>query len=106
MVRWDRQEIPPEHYRAVAEIIGYLMRLRRLVRSERWHDAHGGPLANIMGESVARGTDDGCGGTPLVLGRQKRQGMTGQAMTTRRLLESKLTYGPLVGIGLLFDLED
>jgi len=24
------QEIPPEHYRAVAEIIGYLMRLRRL----------------------------------------------------------------------------
>jgi flagellar biosynthetic protein FlhB len=27
------QEIPPEHYRAVAEIIGYLMRLRRLVRA-------------------------------------------------------------------------
>ena len=26
------QEIPPEHYRAVAEIIGYLMRLRRLVQ--------------------------------------------------------------------------
>ncbi len=25
------QEIPPEHYRAVAEVIGYLMRLRRLV---------------------------------------------------------------------------
>ncbi len=25
------QEIPPEHYRAVAEIIGYLMRLRRMV---------------------------------------------------------------------------
>jgi flagellar biosynthetic protein FlhB len=25
------QEIPQEHYRAVAEIIGYLMRLRRLV---------------------------------------------------------------------------
>jgi flagellar biosynthetic protein FlhB len=25
------QEIPPEHYRAVAEIIGYLMRLRRLL---------------------------------------------------------------------------
>jgi flagellar biosynthesis protein FlhB len=25
------QEIPPEHYRAVAEIIGYLLRLRRLV---------------------------------------------------------------------------
>ena len=25
------QEIPPEHYRAVAEIIGYLMRMRRLV---------------------------------------------------------------------------
>lgn len=25
------QEIPPEHYRAVAEIIGYIMRLRRLV---------------------------------------------------------------------------
>jgi flagellar biosynthetic protein FlhB len=29
-VEIDR-EIPPEHYRAVAEIIGYLMRLRRLV---------------------------------------------------------------------------
>ncbi len=27
------QEIPPEHYRAVAEIIGYLMRLRRLARA-------------------------------------------------------------------------
>jgi flagellar biosynthesis protein FlhB len=27
------QEIPPEHYRAVAEIIGYLMRLRRLARN-------------------------------------------------------------------------
>jgi len=25
------QEIPPEHYRAVAEIIGYIMRLRRVV---------------------------------------------------------------------------
>jgi flagellar biosynthetic protein FlhB len=25
------QEIPPEHYRAVAEIIGYIMRLRRAV---------------------------------------------------------------------------
>jgi flagellar biosynthetic protein FlhB len=25
------QEIPQEHYRAVAQIIGYLMRLRRLV---------------------------------------------------------------------------
>jgi flagellar biosynthesis protein FlhB len=25
------QEIPAEHYRAVAEIIGYIMRLRRLV---------------------------------------------------------------------------
>jgi flagellar biosynthesis protein FlhB len=24
-------EIPPEHYRAVAEIIGYIMRLRRAV---------------------------------------------------------------------------
>jgi flagellar biosynthesis protein FlhB len=29
------QEIPPEHYRAVAEIIGYIMRLRRLVPSPR-----------------------------------------------------------------------
>jgi flagellar biosynthesis protein FlhB len=27
------QEIPPEHYRAVAEIIGYIMRLRYAVRS-------------------------------------------------------------------------
>ena len=26
------QEIPPEHYRAVAEIIGYVMRLRRWLR--------------------------------------------------------------------------
>jgi flagellar biosynthetic protein FlhB len=25
------QEIPPEHYRAVAEIIGYIVRLRRVV---------------------------------------------------------------------------
>src|SRR3990172_4552549 len=25
------QEIPPEHYRAVAEVIGYVMRLRRAV---------------------------------------------------------------------------
>jgi flagellar biosynthesis protein FlhB len=29
------QEIPPEHYRAVAEIIGYLMRLRRMVAGAR-----------------------------------------------------------------------
>jgi flagellar biosynthesis protein FlhB len=29
------QEIPPEHYRAVAEIIGYIMRLRRTVASPR-----------------------------------------------------------------------
>jgi flagellar biosynthetic protein FlhB len=26
------QEVPPEHYRAVAEVIGYVMRLRRMVR--------------------------------------------------------------------------
>jgi flagellar biosynthetic protein FlhB len=26
------QEVPPEHYKAVAEVIGYVMRLRRLVR--------------------------------------------------------------------------
>jgi flagellar biosynthesis protein FlhB len=29
------QEIPPEHYRAVAEIIGYIMRLRRMVAPAR-----------------------------------------------------------------------
>ncbi len=29
------QEIPPEHYRAVAEIIGYIMRLRRMVGTSR-----------------------------------------------------------------------
>jgi len=29
------QEIPPEHYRAVAEIIGYIMRLRRMVAQPR-----------------------------------------------------------------------
>jgi flagellar biosynthetic protein FlhB len=29
------QEIPPEHYRAVAEIIGYIMRLRRMVGRPR-----------------------------------------------------------------------
>jgi flagellar biosynthesis protein FlhB len=29
------QEIPPEHYRAVAEIIGYIMRLRGAVRASR-----------------------------------------------------------------------
>jgi flagellar biosynthetic protein FlhB len=26
------QEVPPEHYKAVAEVIGYVMRLRRTVR--------------------------------------------------------------------------
>jgi flagellar biosynthetic protein FlhB len=26
------QQIPPEHYKAVAEVIGYVMRLRRAVR--------------------------------------------------------------------------
>ena len=26
------QEIPPEHYKAVAEVIGYVMKLRRAVR--------------------------------------------------------------------------
>jgi len=26
------QEVPPEHYRAVAEVIGYVMRLRGAVR--------------------------------------------------------------------------
>ena len=29
------QEIPQEHYRAVAEIIGYIMRLRRMVGRPR-----------------------------------------------------------------------
>jgi flagellar biosynthesis protein FlhB len=29
------QEIPQEHYRAVAEIIGYIMRLRRMVSAPR-----------------------------------------------------------------------
>jgi flagellar biosynthetic protein FlhB len=29
------QEIPPEHYRAVAEVIGYIMRLRRMVPGPR-----------------------------------------------------------------------
>ena len=29
------QEIPQEHYRAVAEIIGYIMRLRRMVGTRR-----------------------------------------------------------------------
>ena len=29
------QEIPQEHYRAVAEIIGYIMRLRRTAREPR-----------------------------------------------------------------------
>ena len=27
------QEIPPEHYKAVAEVIGYVMRLRGAVRA-------------------------------------------------------------------------
>jgi flagellar biosynthetic protein FlhB len=27
------QEIPPEHYQAVAEVIGYVMRLRQAVRT-------------------------------------------------------------------------
>jgi flagellar biosynthetic protein FlhB len=29
------QEIPPEHYKAVAEIIGYVMKLRRRAASAR-----------------------------------------------------------------------
>ena len=29
------QQIPPEHYKAVAEVIGYVMRLRRMVFTRR-----------------------------------------------------------------------
>jgi flagellar biosynthetic protein FlhB len=29
------QQIPPEHYKAVAEVIGYVMRLRRTVALRR-----------------------------------------------------------------------
>jgi len=29
------QQIPPEHYKAVAEVIGYVMRLRRVVPARR-----------------------------------------------------------------------
>jgi flagellar biosynthetic protein FlhB len=29
------QPIPPEHYKAVAEVIGYVMRLRRMVAGRR-----------------------------------------------------------------------
>jgi flagellar biosynthetic protein FlhB len=29
------QKIPPEHYKAVAEVIGYVMRLRRMVSAKR-----------------------------------------------------------------------
>jgi flagellar biosynthetic protein FlhB len=29
------QQIPPEHYKAVAEVIGYVMRLRRMVSNRR-----------------------------------------------------------------------
>jgi len=29
------QQIPPEHYKAVAEVIGYVMRLRRMVAGRR-----------------------------------------------------------------------
>jgi flagellar biosynthetic protein FlhB len=29
------QQIPPEHYKAVAEVIGYVMRLRRMVSARR-----------------------------------------------------------------------
>ena len=29
------QQIPPEHYKAVAEVIGYVMRLRRMVSTRR-----------------------------------------------------------------------
>jgi flagellar biosynthesis protein FlhB len=31
------QQIPPEHYKAVAEVIGYVMRLRRAVSLRRKH---------------------------------------------------------------------
>ena len=30
------QEIPPEHYKAVAEVIGYVMKLRRATGQPRW----------------------------------------------------------------------
>jgi flagellar biosynthetic protein FlhB len=29
------QQIPPEHYKAVAEVIGYVMRLRRVISARR-----------------------------------------------------------------------
>jgi flagellar biosynthetic protein FlhB len=29
------QQIPPEHYKAVAEVIGYVMRLRRMMATKR-----------------------------------------------------------------------
>jgi flagellar biosynthetic protein FlhB len=29
------QQIPPEHYKAVAEVIGYVMRLRRMMSARR-----------------------------------------------------------------------
>jgi flagellar biosynthetic protein FlhB len=29
------QQIPPEHYKAVAEVIGYVMRLRRMMTARR-----------------------------------------------------------------------
>ena len=40
------QEIPPEHYRAVAEIIGYIMRLRRAVGAARAVKRAAKPLAS------------------------------------------------------------
>ena len=51
------QEIPPEHYKAVAEVIGYVMKLRRAAGG-RGHDRpealRVGTLGHRMRETLAR----------------------------------------------------
>ncbi len=48
------QEIPPEHYKAVAEIIGYVMKLRAGGRGIEAAGRRRGTLGDGMSETLAR----------------------------------------------------
>ena len=54
--RWTRN-IPPEHYRAVAEIIGYIMRLKRAAKPL----ASGGRPGHHISTGRRRGDDESVG---------------------------------------------
>lgn len=53
------QEIPQEHYRAVAEIIGYVMRLRQAVRGDTRRMKLLSALQRPLRDSTAQGTHFG-----------------------------------------------